>query len=65
MCELCNPDTRDDAANYCRFKSIRLRSLAADYDALADGKLDPHSDKAKQMLLSAHVVIKFLVEEWL
>jgi hypothetical protein len=65
MCELCNPETREQELKNKRYIAGELKKLAAKYDAMADGFLEPHSEQAKIMGMTATAVIHDLVVDWL
>lgn len=60
MCELCEPGGHEQA----RHTAERLRELAKDYEALAEGLIKPHTDRASKVGFAARSLVRQLVEEW-
>lgn len=66
MCNLCgNKEEREKAKRYMKFQADSLRELAGLLDGVANGSIDPHSDRAKDISARAHHLIRYLVEDWM
>ncbi len=64
MCNLCDHEKRTQEIKTLQGRAVRLRVLASHYDALADLRIQPHSEKAKVVGFLAKNLIRELVEEW-
>jgi acyl transferase domain-containing protein len=64
MCELCSNATRQSAERRHVFVADELDRLAAQYRALAAGRIKPHTDDAKNVSSTAHLVLRELVADW-
>ncbi len=64
MCDLCNPQTREAAIRRSRDIASGLRTLAADYEKMAEGKIEPHTKAVEIVVLRSKSVIRALVEDW-
>ena len=66
MCMLCSKDEqeRNDAKLECRNLAYNLRALAELEDALASGRIKPHSAACSGITAKARSVIRRLVEDY-
>lgn len=67
MCNLCSDDPKEREAERRKMHSqaTRLRELATDMDAMADGYRKPHTQDGELLALKAQSAIRFLVEDYL
>lgn len=66
MCNLCgNNDEREKEKRYMEYQADALRDLAELLNNVANGRIAPHSDKAKDISIMARNSIRYLVEEWM
>ena len=67
MCDLCSDDPKERQAAIKRHLSIAesLSNLSKDYEYLARGIKNPHTEEAKMIGQRAYSLIKILVEDWL
>jgi hypothetical protein len=67
MCELCDndPSTAKQVRSGMAIRAEDLRRLASKIDAVASGRILPHSDLARTIREDAIRVIKFLAEDWI
>jgi hypothetical protein len=66
MCELCGstPQESKMARLGCRSFANSLRWLAVQYERLADGKVDPHTEEWSKNKPTANNIIRNLVNDW-
>ena len=66
MCELCDedPKARQAAMRAKGCVADDLRRLADHYDAVAGGRVKPHTEEFVKSQYLAKAVIRRLVEEW-
>lgn len=67
MCGLCSDDLgeRENEKRRNQYLAADLRRMADKIEQLADGKIKPHSEDAKNMSYIAHGLIRELVAEWM
>jgi len=65
MCELCDNKTRDIAREGHAYRADMLERLAAVERQIANGRILPHSPQMKDQASLAHMLIRYLVEDWL
>ncbi len=67
MCELCSDDKEERSAALERNQRISryLNELSTHYKRVASGMIKPHTDEIKKGELTAHLVIRYLVEDWI
>jgi hypothetical protein len=66
MCDLCDEDqkVRDSAMKSAKLLADDLRRLACHYDAVASGRIKPHTVEAAKPESLAYSVIRVLVRRW-
>lgn len=67
MCNLCssNEEERLKEKRYMEYQAGNLHELAGLIEDVANGRIDPHSDKANDVSIRAHNSIRYLVENWM
>lgn len=66
MCNLCgNEEERSRERKNILYEADNLYELAVLLQAVANGRIAPHSDKAKDISIMARNSIRYLVEEWM
>ena len=64
MCALCAENEKEAERKRLVAYATRLRELASKYDAMANGRIKPHTDEAKNIGFAARMVVRELVEQW-
>ncbi len=66
MCDLCSEGEERKKAQerYVNYSDQLLR-LSRQFQSLASGRINPHSDEAKAIALGSRAVVRFLVEDWI
>lgn len=67
MCMLCSGEETERIVERKRlqYQASLLRNLADEIDALSNGQIKPHTERAKLVTTRATMAIKTLAEDWL